>query len=239
MPEPTITYKGYTSAQKGVIMEKLPDFHRPARRYEQNEVPGRSGAVMVDTGAYETYQTTMEVNVNGQDPHDIMNWLTGEGWLVSSDDAAYMAYCYLYPQADVCRFRVSASSYDTITVNMIVEPYRRLASESLITVTASGTTFAGMGHDACEPIVTVTGSGDIRLDINGEAVLIDDLYGSVIIDCDAGIAYKVVDGANVFMGQYISLEGEWPKLLPTGSTNTVSWTGTVTKVEIQPCWRYL
>ena len=235
---PFIVYNGIDSRQLGVVIEKLPDFHRAARRYEQNEVPGRSGVVMTDTGAYETYQTTLEVNTFGVDLHTVYAWLRGEGWLISSDEPDYMAYVYMYPQVDDSRFRASGSAYDTLTVQMIVEPFLRQVTESTVIMSAQGS-FPGQGHEPSDPVLTVTGSGDVRVVVNDRAVLIDSLSGDMVIDCGAGVAYQTINGADVFCGTQVTLEDGWPQLQPDGETNSVSWTGSVTQVRIQPCWRWL
>ena len=60
-------------------------------------------------------------------------------------------------------------------------------------------------------------------------------------DAETGLAYTIVDNQPAFAGSQVSLEeGEWPYLTPAGGVNLISWSGgTVTKVEIQPNWRYL
>lgn len=57
------------------------------------------------------------------------------------------------------------------------------------------------------------------------------LASEITIDVAAGLAYN---GAVNLTG---SLTGDWPLTIPPGNS-TVSWTGSVTKVEITPSWRY-
>ncbi len=235
---PQVIYNGISSEDMGLTVTKLPDFHRAARRVAQTEIPGRSQPIIQDEGGYEAYQTTMEINANGVPLRDIYEWLRGEGWLISSDEEDYQAYVYLHSQIDDERFRVGDECYDTIKVQMLVEPYLREVGEHAITLT-SARTFRGRGHDPALPEITVTGSGDITLMVNGVSVLIDGLNGSITIDSEAGIAYTGSGDSMAWAGEKVTLVDGWPTLKPNRATNLVNWSGNVSRVVIQPKWRYL
>lgn len=235
---PEITYNGISSETMGLIVEKLPDFHRAARRVSRSDIPGRSVPLIADDGGYDVYETDMRLNLNGQSLMDVYAWLRGEGWLISSDAPGYKAYVYLYDQIEDMRFRMDSDAYDSLTVTLIVEPYLREVSEAVVTLTSPGN-FAGRGHDPALPEITLTGSGNINLLINDQAVLIDGLRGSITIDSEAGVAYRMVNGAMEWAGSIVTLEDGWPQLRPKGGSNLVNWSGSVTQVAIQPKWRYL
>ena len=55
--------------------------------------------------------------------------------------------------------------------------------------------------------------------------------GSIVLDC----ALKEASLGNALMNDHMT--GEFPVLKP--GANAVSWSGTVTKVEIKPNWRFL
>ena len=100
-----------------------------------------------------------------------------------------------------------------------------------ITVTASGTMITNPGSVYSEPILTVTGSGDITLMIGTTIVELTNISGSIVIDSVLQEAYQ----GTTLMNDHMN--GEFP-VLNLGA-NAISWTGTVTKVVIQPNWRYL
>lgn len=237
MAEPYVIYNGVDSRNMGVIMMRLPDFHRAARRVAQSDIPGSSIPVMMDEGGYEPYQTQMIVNANGADLRTLYGWLRGEGWLISGDEPDFKVYAYLYGQIDDERFRAGAT-YDTLTVPLTVEPFMREVNEAAVTLTAAGV-FSGKGHEPALPVIRVTGSGDVNLMVNGASVLIDDMSGTIVLDCEAGVAYKEVTGGIEWMGQKVTLVEGWPELNPGGGTNTVNWSGGITQAVIQPQWRYL
>lgn len=62
-------------------------------------------------------------------------------------------------------------------------------------------------------------------------VELEGVSGSITLDSQLQEAYSGVIGLNSAMS------GEFPILKP--GQNAVSWSGEVTKVEIQPNWRYL
>jgi phage-related protein len=238
MAQPYIIYNSVKSTDVGVIVEQLPDFHRAARRVTITELPGSSIPIVADEGGYSPYQTQMRINANGVDLRDIYQWLSGEGWLVSSDEPDFKAYAYLYTQADDARFRAGGECHDTLTVPLIVEPYLREKNEAEIDV-SEACVFEGHGHVASMPGITVYGSGDISLMVNDRTVLIDNLGDRITIDSESGTATRGASSGRTWMGHKVTLEDGWPELLPAGETNEINWSGNVTRVRIHPNWRYL
>ncbi len=237
MSEPYITFNGVSSLDVGVIMMKLPDFPRAARRVAQTDIPGSSIPVISDEGGYDTVQTTMEINANGVDLRTIYGWLRGEGWLISSDEPLYKRYVWLNAQIEDERFRAGAT-YDTLKVPVTAEAFLREVNEDAITRTSAGT-FSGKGHEPAQPLLRITGSGDVNLLVNGTSVLIDGMSGTYILDCEAGVAYREVTGGIEWVGQKVTLVDGWPELKPAGEANTINWSGSITNVVIQPQWRWL
>lgn len=242
---PYIIYNGVSSETMGVIITELPTWHRAARRVSEQTIPGRSGAVVQDDGGYDMYSATLRLNVNGADERDVRAWLRGEGWMISSDEDGYKAYVYVYGQIDVDRMRIGSSCYDNYTVNLRVDPYLRETDEAALTFTTNDT-FGGKGHDNSAPLIAVTGSGSPILMVNSATVYLLGLNGTLYLDAETGTAYTIETDETtqlpvmVFAGTHVGLEeGEWPYLLPAGGVNLISWTGSITKVEIQPNWRYL
>ena len=236
--EPYIVYNGRRSDELGIVVEQLPDLHRARRRVEQNTLPGRSGALVVDEGAFDTYVTQLKINIFGGSIHHVLNWLRGEGWLISSDDPTLKAYVYMTEQIEDKRFRVERDNYDTLTIPLLVEPFLRQVSERKLTLTAPGS-FPGLGHDPALPLLGIHGDGDCTVTINGRRVMLSGIDYGTNVDCEAGIAYQMRDGGLVWAGNLATLPDGWPQLYPEGQTNTVTWSGGVTMLEIVPQWRFL
>ena len=82
-----------------------------------------------------------------------------------------------------------------------------------------------------EPLMTVYGSGDITLMVGMTVIELTGISGSIILDSVLKEAYK----GTTLMNEHMT--GDFPVLKP--SMNAISWSGTVTRVVIQPNWRYL
>ena len=97
--------------------------------------------------------------------------------------------------------------------------------------TTSGTFINNPGSVYSEPVITVYGSGEITLMVGMVIVELDGITDSITLDAPLMEAYKDTTGMNGCMS------GDFPTLLP--GQNAISWTGNVTKVVVQPNWRYL
>ncbi len=100
-----------------------------------------------------------------------------------------------------------------------------------MTITTSGDTITNPGSVYSEPLITLTGSGDITLMVGTTIVELTNISGSIVLDCALKEAYK----GTALMNDHMS--GDFPVLKP--GLNAVSWSGNVTRIVISPRWRYL
>jgi len=91
------------------------------------------------------------------------------------------------------------------------------------------------GTAASEPVITITGYGDITFMVGQYIVELEAVDGSIILDTPRMEAYKV-DGL-LPVSQNAAMTGEFPLLAP--GSNPVSWTGNVVSLTIEPNWRDL
>lgn len=119
----------------------------------------------------------------------------------------------------------------TFAVNFRCYPFFYADAAADITVTTSGTIITNPGSVYSEPILTVTGSGNITLMVGLTIVELENISGSIVIDSVLQEAYQ----GTTLMNNHMN--GEFPVLKP--GANAISWTGTVTKVVVRPNWRYL
>ena len=101
------------------------------------------------------------------------------------------------------------------------------SGEIPITLTAKGTVYND--YFPALPLVTVYGSGAGTLTIGGTTVTLKSINQWITLDCETSEAYKNADNKNATI-----TAAKYP-VIEHGS-NTVAWTGGVTKVEIIPRW---
>ena len=97
------------------------------------------------------------------------------------------------------------------------------------TLAASTSLLINPGSVYSEPTITVYGSGEITLMVGTQIVELTDIEDSITLNTSLMEAYKGGPSTNSRMS------GEFPVLKP--GANAISWTGNVTKVEVQPNWR--
>lgn len=240
MANPYIIFNGISSEDLGFVVEQLPDTPRPKRNYEDHDIPGRDGGLIADLGGYEAYTAKIKLNAFGHPLSDVYGWLRGEGWLTTSDDPEYMRWVAFFDQIEDSRFRAMGRCYDSLTIPGRFQPCKHLVKQDVLEL-AEAQVFSGQGTEPASPVIEITGTGSINLMVNESTVLIDNLSGTLTIDCDARTAYTVdAQGQKVFAGRLVTLLDGWPTLLPEGEVhNRVNWSGDVSLVKITPWWRWL
>ena len=119
----------------------------------------------------------------------------------------------------------------TVTINYRCKPFWYAEAIPPIILTASGGTITNPGNVPSEPVITVYGSGEITLMVGLTIVELEDISASITLDGPLMEAYSGTTSMNDKMN------GDFPTLVL--GMNAVSWSGSVTKIEVQPNWRYL
>lgn len=231
---PYFIYNDIDSRDMGVIVTSLPAIQRPQRKVTRYDVTGRDGALEVDEGGYNGYQTTMSVNVFGQDLAKIFAWLNGEGWFISSDDPSLKMWVVLDAQPKSTRLNVNGVSYDTLSVTLYIHPFRYAVADSSSEYTSSPIMITNPNSIESRPKITIEGTGDILVTVNANQMAFTDLTDGIIIDSELMDCMNLTQTA--LMNQYATID-EFPTFQAGG--NTISVDGTVTKITIDPRWRVL
>ena len=119
----------------------------------------------------------------------------------------------------------------TFKVNFRCKPFLYLNDSEPFILTNNTGIISNPGSVYSEPIMTVFGSGDITLMVNGTILELTDINGSITMDSELQEAYSGNVSANSHM------DGEFIRLL--AGNNAYSWDGDVSSIEIRPNWRTL
>lgn len=230
-------WRGVSSDAHGVVVTKLPPVMFPGRRTETIVVPGKSGALHIEDGAWDEMLLSIECylpyeqGVTVSSLETLASWLQGLDWLTLSNRpgrrfrARPTDAVTLSPLMEGFNDRIFALSFwaDPFAYEAVPTVLTRTAP---FTLTNSGTVFS-------EPVIELTATGDITLTIGDQTIAIDGVPDTVTIDVPAGLIFS---GEKNLSGS-ASTE-DWPLAIPTGEC-AVSWTGDVTQMKIQPNWRWL
>ena len=209
-------------------MERCPEKISPKRRDETFTVPGRHGNLTTTDGAFESYIRSTEFIVKDKKKIDeICAHFKGSGWLIfsSEPDRKYKARV-----ANQIEFSHVIRHFKRFVVEFEVHPFGYDVFEQTITKTAPFSLF-NIGTVDSEPIITIFGTGNITLYVNNQSISLKEIAGSITIDSEMQNAYNGAASMNNKMS------GEFP-ILSLGE-NHITWLGNVTKLEIQPNWRYI
>ena len=229
MSEPYVIFKGVKSGDKGLVVEKLPDFHRPARTVELLYIPGRDGRIVRDENAHESITTDMRINCMGMPLSEVYAWLSGEGWMISSNEPDRRVWVSLHGQIKDSRFRVEGKNYDSLTVPIYAQPFRYHEPEpeaDIITSTPGQTTNPGTAH--CLPEITIKGTGNISVLFGNVQMDFEDLEDGIVVDSELMDCFSL-DGTQLLNSK--AEMDDFPVMAP--GVTYVQWSGEGTISEIR------
>ena len=226
-------WNGVKCTDYGIYVTEQPPPTIPEERVTFTDVPGRSGSLTTLEGDYVYNDMVLTATCVISDPDripEIAGWLRGSGTVTFANRDGGFYYARIINQVPFEKI-LRGNPHRTFAVNFRCKPFWYQENVQLITLTTSGTFTTNPGSVYSEPVITVYGSGEITLMVGMTIVELDGITDSITLDTPLMEAYN---GAISMNG---NMSGDFPSLAP--GANAVSWTGNVTKVVIQPNWRYL
>jgi len=226
-----LTFKGTPSNTYGVVTI-LPFFVRAEKAVTYTHIEG-SDITLREAGGLIGYELNFEMvlydNVNLD---DCILWLSGEGQLILDEDSNKFVYVYLDTAIQFERFSRGIKRKVVKVSGQVLNPFRYELDETDTIITVSPTMFTNVGTYFSNPKLTIEGSGEIEVSINGRSFQYDFLTDTeVTIDTTQKDSYL---GAVLKNRQ---MTGDFPTL-DIGS-NSISWSGTITQITLTPNTRYL
>lgn len=234
--KPFFIFKGVNSLDMGVIVTSMPNAVRAKKRVDTVTVPGRNGVLHVDDNSYENYTKTVECAIiNRKRIDDITAWLTGEGEAIFSTEPDKVYRVRIDNQISIGQM---LNVFQKFQVNFDVYPFKYSvnAYDDTVVLTDKKPLY-NRGTIYSEPKLTVFGTGNITLVVNGMDYGLANVAEYVTIDSEMMEVYKDNMSKNM---DYTPPDGNSP-IFPVFHVgkNTIDWTGTVEKLEILPRWRWL
>lgn len=225
-------WNGVRCTQYGIHVLEQPPVTIPSERVTFTNVPGRSGSLTQLEGddIYDDMVLTATCLI--ADPsriQEIAAWLRGSGIVTFANRQGGFYHARIVNQISFEKI-LRGNPHHSFAINFRCKPFWYLSDVEPITLTTSGTFITNTGSVSSEPIITVYGSGEITLMV-GMTITELEITDKITLDTPIMGAYAGATSMNSCMS------GDFPTLLP--GQNAVSWTGNVTKVEVQPNWRSL
>lgn len=226
-----VEFKSVSSNSLDIVTLSLGRRQRAQEQINTEPIPYGDTEYIEHTGKYLPYERTMEFYVADDNQIDLINsWLVGYGKLRTAKDIGGYFKAHVISGLE---YEKMLQVKDKMTVTFKVNPpFMYLDSgDTPLTYTTKPIALNNPGTKESEPYIKITGNGNITLDINGKFITLTSVSEYIIIDSESEYCYKGLTNVGDKM------VGEFPKLKV--GANNISWTGTVTKIEVIPRWREL
>ena len=225
-------WNGVRCTQYGIHVLEQPPVTIPSERVTFTDVPGRSGSLTQLEGddVYDDMVLTATCLI--ADPAripEITAWLRGSGTVTFANRQGGFYHARVVNQIPFEKI-LRGNPHCSFAINFRCKPFWYLSDVKPITLTTSGSFITNPGCVASEPVITVYGSGEITLMV-GMTITELEITDKITLDTPLMEAYSGSTSMNSCMS------GDFPSLL--SGKNAVSWSGNVSRVEIQPNWRSL
>lgn len=233
----TITLNGISSATiTGLLIQELPPISKPRVRTLTEEIDGRDGDIVTKLG-YSAYDKEVSIGLHGDfDIDEVINFFNSEGEVIFSNESDKYYRYQILDQIDferLLRFR-------TAIVRMHVQPFKYSATETKQTFNnpSGSVTIANSGNIYSRPQITIHGTGEISLALGGNQIFnitLGEEDDYITIDVDEMEAYT--DTLDTLRNR--DVDGDYQNARFNVGSNSLTWTGNVTKIEIEHYSRWI
>ena len=217
----------------GLIISELPPITKPKMRTTITKIDGRDGDIIEELG-YESYNKSIKIGLSkNYDINQVIKYFTGSGELVMSNEPDKIYICKIIDKIDyekLLRFKKAVVKFYT-------QPYKYLKDEPEIDLNIESETSVivnNQGLEESKPIIKLYGSGEVEIRVNNIAV-----FDYIFPENETEVTIDSIEEEAYHNGVYKNrnMTGEFP-VFNLGE-NEVSWSGTLTRIKIQPKSRWL
>lgn len=213
-------WNGVSFNSMGIIIEKTPIPNKPNHSYTQYTIPGKSGYLAIDNKTFDPLTLSLEchLDTNNIDMNEIRAWLDGYGELQINNERVYTGFI-----SNSISFE-KIMNFRKFIIQFKLQPIAKAVEATTVNALSLDTLVADT-YTTTHPKITIAGTGDISLSINGVEFTLDDADGTYILDCGAKIITK--DDIN----QSSIMSGEFPYIVD--GDNSIVKSGTITALTIE------
>lgn len=235
-----IVFNGVSSKDVGIEVETFPTYDIPEREYEAIHVPGRNGDIIIDNGTYKNVKRSYKVSIATYDiPYSqkmagVAKWLHSAPGYTRLEDSYDPAFYRLAYYSDALSLENLFNEAGRGDISFICKPQRFYKSGDMpVEFTEGGYIQNGTVNPALPKIIVTKGDTDGSVTVGNATITVLAASGTpIIIDSELQDVYNL-NGDN--KNSFITFDdGIFPILEP--GTNTVSFSGGITKVEVIPRW---
>ena len=217
----------------GLIITNIPPITKPKMKTSITKIDGRDGDIIEELG-YESYTKSIGIGLaRNYDIDRVMKYFTGVGELIISDEPDKVYKAQIIEKIDYERL----IRFKTAVVKFYTQPYKYLKDEKSIILDINNETslkITNVGLEKSKPIITLEGTGTIEISLNGF-----NLFKYVFPENETKVVIVSLEEEayldNVLKNR--NMLGTFP-IFEVGE-NTISWSGNLTQISIEPKSRWL
>ena len=200
----------------------------PKMRYSTTYADGVDGNIINKLG-YDTIEYTLKIGFDWSNIQKIKKWLVGKGKLVLPDDSSKYYEAEILSQIEYKK----NIKFGEANVKFVLQPIKRSVVSTKISI-SSGSVVQNDGDFRTMPILSVTGTGDVTVSVNGVQyckLMFGGTSRTLVLDgqkqdclCNDVLANR-------------SMDGDFPEL--EVGTNTITFTGNVTSASVEVCAKWV
>lgn len=233
LKEGQLYFNNSTNLDLNLFLENYPSLPIANEEFEEVRVEGRNGSLYINKGTYEDKKITFTFTMLSQridiDFERVYEWFTeiqDNRLVFGREDRCYKVKKILFGNLEK-EFR-SIGGFDA---TFLCEPFMQDLDSTNYEITTNNFTFNYEGNAPSEPLIRIYGSGNMQLTINGETMVINNVTDYIEIDSKL-LQVRNLDGTS----KDNDTQGDFP-LFAKGN-NTISYVGTVTKIEVEFATKY-
>ena len=219
----------------GLLIQYLPPISKPKQRVEVEEIDGRDGDIVTYLG-YGAYDKELKIGLHGSyDVDQVISYFNSQGTVIFSNEPDKYYNYQIVEQIDfdkLLRFKEA-------TIKMHMQPFKYSAEDNQkvfpITNGTTSISIRNSGNIYSRPVLTITGSGTIDISLNGGQIFSINMgtYTSITIDTNNMNAYN----ENTLLNRNVT--GSYDNFKLNVGKNIISWSGSITQIEIDNYSRWI
>ncbi|MFS9190481.1 phage tail family protein [Streptococcus parasanguinis] len=231
----SFTFNGVSSITHGLRVTSDYVINSTGNDVETVSVPGRDGDLLISKNRLKSVTIELPCTVLSSRKltdaeSDISNWLNVDGYkdLTLSWDPDF-----IYRSAFIETFEIASlmRQFGKVKLNFLTYPVKFYKQGRTTQTLSNGATVNGLGNVKANPVITLVGSGDCTLTINGRKTKLRAVQNTITLDMQA----RQVFSGNLPAWDKVVRAPQYQMPYLDAGRNLISWDGDFT-VKMAPYW---